>query len=252
MATTPARKIFPWKNVPPWSPLYHKLQLHSTTSLHNPAADTLHAGSDSRGSTEPESSPNKVRVLAVELSKKTDPTDSIVNANANDSEEAPLETTESSEQPLAAVTTLVSTMVVDISKLTTVKILDKRSNASRVEYECELKPLWLAADLVEKARMGRVCIRGYENGTCMSGTPPKAESGKAKIFTNVSYFERGQSFNLCFGPVHVFILSSYTIQQIKPNFWVSFPFSRQNSPQALPRGSQLAFDDGARENDREA
>jgi len=34
-AATPARKIFPWKNVPPWSPLYHKLQLHSTTSLHN-------------------------------------------------------------------------------------------------------------------------------------------------------------------------------------------------------------------------
>lgn len=24
-AATPARKIFPWKNVPPWSPLYHKL-----------------------------------------------------------------------------------------------------------------------------------------------------------------------------------------------------------------------------------
>src|SRR5271154_2064814 len=88
--------------------------------------------------------------------------------------------------------------------------------------------------------------------TCTSGTPPKAESGKAKTFTNISYFERGQSFNLCFGPVHVFILSNYTIQQIKPNFWVSFPFSRQNSPQALPRGSQLAFDDGARENDREA
>jgi len=56
-------------------------------------------------------------------------------------------------------------MMVDISKLTTVKILDKRSNASGVEYECELKlePLWLAADLVEQAQMGRPCIRGYEN-----------------------------------------------------------------------------------------
>ena len=190
MATTPARKIFPWKNAPPWSPLYHKLQLHSTTSLHNPAADTLHAGSDSRGSTEPESSPNKVRVLAVELSKKTDPTDSIVNANANDSEEAPLETTESSEQPLAAVTTSVSSltnlnedspMVVDISKLTTVKILDKRSNASRVEYECELKPLWLVADLVEKARMGRVCIRGYENGLVQAERLLRPRAGKRKL-----------------------------------------------------------------------
>src|SRR5947209_2575778 len=53
-AVTPARKRFPWKNVPSWSPLYHKLQLHSTTSLHSPAVDTLHAGSDSRGSTEPD------------------------------------------------------------------------------------------------------------------------------------------------------------------------------------------------------
>jgi hypothetical protein len=55
--------------------------------------------------------------------------------------------------------------MVDISKLTTVKILDKRSNA----YECELEPLWLAADLVEKTRMGRVCIRCYENGLVRAG-----------------------------------------------------------------------------------
>ena len=54
-AATPARKTFPWENVPPWSPLYHKLQLHSTTSLHNQTVDTSHAGSDSRGATEPES-----------------------------------------------------------------------------------------------------------------------------------------------------------------------------------------------------
>ena len=33
------------------SPLYHKFQLHSATSLHNPTVDTLHAGSDSLGST---------------------------------------------------------------------------------------------------------------------------------------------------------------------------------------------------------
>jgi hypothetical protein len=36
---------------------------------HNPTVDTLHAGSDSRGFTEPESPPNKFRVLAVELSE---------------------------------------------------------------------------------------------------------------------------------------------------------------------------------------
>ena len=94
----------------------------------------------------------------------TDPTDSI--ANANDSEEASLEIAESSEQPLAAMTTSASSLtnlnkdgpMMDISKHTTVKILDKRSNASGVKYECELESLWLAADLVKKARMGRVCI----------------------------------------------------------------------------------------------
>jgi hypothetical protein len=181
VTTIPVRKIFPWKNIPPWSPLYHKLQLHSTTSLHNPAADTLHAGLNSRGSTEPESSPNKIRVLAVKLSKKTDPTDSIVNANANDSEEAPLKTTKSSEQPLAVITTLVSIMVVDISKLTIIKILDKRSNASRVKYKYELKPLWLTADLVEKARMGRVYIRGYENGLIRAERLLRLRAGKRKL-----------------------------------------------------------------------
>lgn len=54
--------------------------------------------------------------------------------------------------------------IVDISKLTAVKVLDKRSSSSGVEYKCELEPLWLAADLVERARMGRVRIRSYENG----------------------------------------------------------------------------------------
>jgi hypothetical protein len=54
--------------------------------------------------------------------------------------------------------------IVDISKLTTVKALDKRSSLSRVEYKCELEPLWLAADLAERVQMGRVHIRSYENG----------------------------------------------------------------------------------------
>ena len=54
--------------------------------------------------------------------------------------------------------------IVDISKLITVKVLDKRSSLSRVEYKCELEPLWLTADLVERVQMGRVHIRSYENG----------------------------------------------------------------------------------------
>ena len=66
----------------------------------------------------------------------------------------------------------------DISTLTTVKILDKRSNASRVAYECELEPLWLAADWVEKARMGRVRIRGYENGLVRAGRLLRLRAGK--------------------------------------------------------------------------
>jgi hypothetical protein len=55
--------------------LYHKPQLHPTTSLHNPTIDTLHAGSDSRGSilTELEPPPNDFRALAIELSKISPP-----------------------------------------------------------------------------------------------------------------------------------------------------------------------------------
>ena len=71
--------------------------------------------------------------------------------------------------------------IVDISKLTTVKVLDKRSSLSRVEYKCELEPLWLAADLVEKARMGRVCIRGYENGLVRVERLLRLRAGKRKL-----------------------------------------------------------------------
>jgi hypothetical protein len=46
-------------------------------------------------------------------------------------------------------------MMVDILNFTVAKILDEWS---RVEYRCELKPLWLAAELVEKAKIGRVYI----------------------------------------------------------------------------------------------
>src|SRR5947209_20480442 len=50
-AATPTGKRFPWKNVPPWPPLRHKLQQHSTTPLYNPTLDTFHTGSDSLEST---------------------------------------------------------------------------------------------------------------------------------------------------------------------------------------------------------
>ena len=83
-----------------------------------------------------------------------------------------------SEQILALRTVSASSLsdagedgpaIIDVSKLTTVKVLDKRSGSSRVEYKCELGPLWLAADLVERAQMGRVHIRSYENGLVRDG-----------------------------------------------------------------------------------
>lgn len=53
---------------------------------------------------------------------------------------------------------------VDVSKLATTKILDKRFSPSGLEYKCELEPLWLTIDLVEKVSMGRVHARSYERG----------------------------------------------------------------------------------------
>jgi hypothetical protein len=41
--------------------------------------------------------------------------------------------------------------IINVSKLTTVKILDERSSLSEVKYKCEFEPLWLAADLAERA-----------------------------------------------------------------------------------------------------
>jgi hypothetical protein len=72
----------------------------------------------------------------------------------NDSNEAPLSVAESFEQALATITVSASNLpalgeggqaIVDISKFTIMKILNKRSGPSGVEYKCELEPLWLAA-----------------------------------------------------------------------------------------------------------
>jgi hypothetical protein len=94
--------------------------------------------------------------------QNTDQTDPIASTNVR-----------FSEQTLALMTVSASSLpdvgedglaIVDISKLITVKVLDKRSSSSGVEYKCEFEPLWLAADLAERAQMGRVHIRNYENG----------------------------------------------------------------------------------------
>ena len=99
--------------------------------------------------------------------QNTDQTDPI--ASTNSSGETHLPNARFSEQTLVSASSLSdvgkdSLATVDISKLTTVKVLDTRSSSSGVEYKCELEPLWLAADLAERAQMGRVHIRSYENG----------------------------------------------------------------------------------------
>jgi hypothetical protein len=71
--------------------------------------------------------------------------------------------------------------IVDISKLITVKVLDKRSSSSGVEYRCELEPLWLAAGLAERAQIGRVPIRSYENGLIQANRLGTLRERKRKL-----------------------------------------------------------------------
>ena len=103
--------------------------------------------------------------------QRANQTELVVNTNISDG--PPLSIVESSGQTLALTTVSVLSLpdlgeggpvMVDISNFTAARILDERASPSGVEYRCELEPLWLAADLVEKAKMGRVHIRNYKNG----------------------------------------------------------------------------------------
>jgi hypothetical protein len=69
--------------------------------------------------------------------------------------EARLRIAEFSQQTLAPMTISPSSLpnatkdglaMIDISKLTAAKMLDKRSSPCAVEHRCELEPPWLAAD----------------------------------------------------------------------------------------------------------
>src|SRR5207248_2871373 len=120
--------------------------------------------------------------------QSTDQTELI--ASTNSSGETHLSIARSSEQTLALMTISASSLsdagedspaIIDVSKLTTVKVLDKRSGSSRVEYKCELGPLWLAADLVERAQMGRIHIRSYENGLVRDRRLRTLRVGKRKF-----------------------------------------------------------------------
>jgi DNA-directed RNA polymerase subunit H (RpoH/RPB5) len=87
-------------------------------------------------------------------------------------DEAPLLTAESSGQTLTSVTVSASSLpnigendpVINISCFMTAKILNKRLSPFRVEYRCELKPVWLSSVLVKEIPMGGVRIRSYKNG----------------------------------------------------------------------------------------
>jgi hypothetical protein len=103
--------------------------------------------------------------------RSADRTETILNTSGSD--EAPPSIAESSEQTPSLVAASASSLpdlgegglaVVDISKFTAVKILDKRSSPSGVEYRCEFEPLWLAPNLAKKAQTGAVQIKAYEKG----------------------------------------------------------------------------------------
>jgi hypothetical protein len=71
--------------------------------------------------------------------------------------------------------------MVNILNFTAAKVLDERPSPSGVEYRCELEPLWLAADLVEKAKMGRVYIRNYKNGLIQANRLGTLRERKRKL-----------------------------------------------------------------------
>jgi hypothetical protein len=72
---------------------------------------------------------------------------------------------------------------VNIAIFTITRALDKRFSPFGVEYKCKLLPVWLTADLVEKAQMGNVRMQRYEN-SLVGGDPVRAMkkvTGKRKL-----------------------------------------------------------------------
>jgi hypothetical protein len=115
--------------------------------------------------------------------QRANQTELVVNINVSD--EPPLSIAESSGQTLALTTVSASgeggPVMVDISNFTVAKVLDERPSPSGVEYRCELAPLWLAADLVERAKMGRVHIRNYQNGLIQANRLGTLRERKRKL-----------------------------------------------------------------------
>jgi hypothetical protein len=110
----------------------------------------------------------------------------VVNTNGSNNAQC-------SDQTLALATVLSSSLLkhdegglprVDMSRFRLAKILDKRSILSKDEYKCELESLWLDAELVEKAPMGRDHIRRYEKALIRAQRIGTLRSGKRTFFTN--------------------------------------------------------------------
>jgi hypothetical protein len=136
-----------------------------------------------------------------------------------------------SDQTLALLTVLVSGLpdvreggsaMGNILKFEITKILDKRSSPSGVEYKCELEPMWLAADWVERAQMGRVQIRSYENGLIREECCQTLRGGR-RSFQKCKHVERAV-FNLCSAPLYGLVYLG-TQQHESSIFFLSLTFS---------------------------
>ena len=53
-------------------------------------------------------------------------------------------------------------LTIPISHVTVMKIVDRRPGPVGVEYRCRLESQWMAQEVVQKMKMGSVCMRGYE------------------------------------------------------------------------------------------
>lgn len=120
--------------------------------------------------------------------QSTDQTEPI--ASTYNSGETHLLIARPSEQVLALITVSAlslfnagkdSPAIIDVLKLITAKVLDKRSSSFRAEYKCEFEPLWLAADLAERVQIGGVHIRSYENGLIRDRRLKTLRVGKRKF-----------------------------------------------------------------------
>ena len=122
-----------------------------------------------------------------EILRRTDQNEIIVGTD--DSKGAAPSIAESSEQtldPIAASPFNLPDLddrgleMIDISKVTTAKILDKRLSQSGVEYKCELGPLWW------KGADGTRSYPEVRDRTCTKETCRYIKGEKAKAFGNIS------------------------------------------------------------------